>query len=172
MATYNFDLLKLADDESGDAAVFVVVGKKKTEAAAAKPADAADPAHQPAAQEKPKYSFYAKQQVDGRTYSPARARFSPFCRLYCIMDRPRILWLASCDLVDRDIIKSYCSFIVILSIYLCAVCHLLYNSLQVLGLLLIALVSNSDFVQFNLLYPPCRMQLIMVPFVSTDLRSK
>ncbi|CAN6321971.1 unnamed protein product [Urochloa humidicola] len=63
MATYNFDLLDLADGESGDAAVSVVVGKKKTEAAAAKPADAADHA-EPAAQEKSKDFYYTKLQHD------------------------------------------------------------------------------------------------------------
>ena len=63
MATYNFDLLELADGESGEAAVSIVVGKKKTEAAAAKIADAADPV-EPAAHGKPKYSYFAKLQHD------------------------------------------------------------------------------------------------------------
>ncbi|CAN6280590.1 unnamed protein product [Urochloa humidicola] len=63
--TYNFDLLDLADGESGDAAVSVVVGKKKTEAAAtAKPdADAAEQAG-PVAQEKSKDFYYTKLQHD------------------------------------------------------------------------------------------------------------
>ncbi|CAN6286190.1 unnamed protein product [Urochloa humidicola] len=55
MATYNFDLLDLADGESGDAAVSVVVAKKK--------ADAAKPA-EPAAQEKSKDFYYTKLQHD------------------------------------------------------------------------------------------------------------
>ncbi|CAN6302801.1 unnamed protein product [Urochloa humidicola] len=57
--TYNFDLLDLADGESGDAAVSVVVSKKKTEAAA-EPADAAEPT----AQEKSKDFYYTKLQHD------------------------------------------------------------------------------------------------------------
>ena len=64
MATYNFDLLELADGESGEAAVSVVVGKKKTEAASAKLADAADPVETAAAHGKPKYSYFAKLQHD------------------------------------------------------------------------------------------------------------
>ncbi|CAO2176883.1 unnamed protein product [Urochloa humidicola] len=58
MTSYNFNLLDLADGESGDATVSVVVGKKKkTEAAAAKLADAA----KPTAQEKTKcFSYYTK----------------------------------------------------------------------------------------------------------------
>ncbi|CAL4937057.1 unnamed protein product [Urochloa decumbens] len=61
MTTYNFDLLDLADGESGDAAVSVVVSKKKTEAAAAaKPADHAEPT----AQEKSKDFYYTKLQHD------------------------------------------------------------------------------------------------------------
>ncbi|CAO2179412.1 unnamed protein product [Urochloa humidicola] len=58
MVSYNFDLLDLADGESGDAAVSIVVGKKKNEAAAAKFADAVA---KPAAQEKTKcFSYYTK----------------------------------------------------------------------------------------------------------------
>ncbi|CAL5034439.1 unnamed protein product [Urochloa decumbens] len=60
MATYNFDLLDLADGESGEAAVSVVVGKKKTDASAAKPAAAAEPT----AQEKAKDFYYTKLQHD------------------------------------------------------------------------------------------------------------
>ncbi|RLN18991.1 uncharacterized protein C2845_PM02G41730 [Panicum miliaceum] len=63
MATYNFGLLELADGESGEAAVSVVIGKKKSEAAAAKLADVADPA-EPAAYDKPKYSYFTKLQHD------------------------------------------------------------------------------------------------------------
>ncbi|CAL4920091.1 unnamed protein product [Urochloa decumbens] len=64
MTTYNFDLLDLADGESGDAAVSVVVSKKKTEAAASsKPADAAEHA-EPTAQEKSKDFYYTKLQHD------------------------------------------------------------------------------------------------------------
>ncbi|RLN04708.1 uncharacterized protein C2845_PM13G12740 [Panicum miliaceum] len=63
MVTCNFDLLELADGESGEAAISVVVGKKKTEAAAAKLADAADPV-EPAAHGKPKYSYFTKLQPD------------------------------------------------------------------------------------------------------------
>ncbi|OEL28154.1 hypothetical protein BAE44_0010826, partial [Dichanthelium oligosanthes] len=62
-ATYNFDLLELADGESGDAAVSVIVGKKKTEAVAAKPADAAEAA----AKEKAaatRHFYYTKLQHD------------------------------------------------------------------------------------------------------------
>ncbi|CAN6308512.1 unnamed protein product [Urochloa humidicola] len=54
MATYNFDLLDLADGESGEAAVSVVVGKnKKTELAAASKPNAAA-----AEQDKSKKDFY------------------------------------------------------------------------------------------------------------------
>ncbi|RLN40238.1 uncharacterized protein C2845_PM01G48650 [Panicum miliaceum] len=60
MATYNFDLLELADGESGKAAVSVVISKKKSEAAAAKLADVAEPA----AYDKPKYSYFTKLQYD------------------------------------------------------------------------------------------------------------
>ncbi|MBO1915217.1 hypothetical protein J4G37_61620, partial [Microvirga sp. 3-52] len=61
MVTCNFDLLELADGESGEAAISVVVGKKKTEAAAANLADAADPV-ETAAHGKPRYSYFTKMQ--------------------------------------------------------------------------------------------------------------
>ncbi|RLM61805.1 uncharacterized protein C2845_PM14G14540 [Panicum miliaceum] len=63
MVTCNFDLLELADGESGEAAISVVVGKKKTEAAAANLADAADPV-ETAAHGKPRYSYFTKMQHD------------------------------------------------------------------------------------------------------------
>lgn len=63
--TYNFGLLDLADGESGDAAVYLVVGKKH---AAAKLAAAAKPAATP---EKAKcFSYYTKLKHDSGTYPP------------------------------------------------------------------------------------------------------
>jgi hypothetical protein len=66
MATYNFDLLELADGESREAAVSAVVGKKMIEAAAAKLVDTADPV-EPAAHGKSKYSYFIKLQHDNGT---------------------------------------------------------------------------------------------------------
>jgi len=66
MVNFNFDLLELADGESGEAAVSVVVAKKKSVAAADKLVDAADPA-EPAAHDKPKYSYFTKLQHDNGT---------------------------------------------------------------------------------------------------------
>ncbi|RLN15668.1 uncharacterized protein C2845_PM02G41790 [Panicum miliaceum] len=68
MATYNFDLLELADGESGEAAVSAVVGKKMIEAAAAKLVDTADPA-EPAAHGKSRYSYFTKLQHDNDSSS-------------------------------------------------------------------------------------------------------
>jgi hypothetical protein len=85
MATYNFDLLELADGESGEAAVSIVVGKKKTEAAAAKIADAADPV-EPAAHGKPKYSYFAKLQHDNGAHRH-RSRPPPRCPVPIILSR-------------------------------------------------------------------------------------
>ena len=81
MVNFNFDLLELADGESGEAAVSVVVAKKSV-AAAAKLVDAADPA-EPAAHDKPKYSYFTKLQHDNGTHRhldlfPHRSFYIPF----------------------------------------------------------------------------------------------
>jgi hypothetical protein len=71
MASFNFGLLELADGESGEAAVSVVVGKAKAEAAHAKKAEsaAAESAAAVATTEKAvhKNLYYLKLQHDNGT---------------------------------------------------------------------------------------------------------
>jgi hypothetical protein len=72
MASFNFGLLELADGESGEAAVSVVVGKAKAEAAHAKKAAAAAESAAPGTTEKEKAVhknlYYFKLRHDNGTY--------------------------------------------------------------------------------------------------------
>jgi len=73
MASFNFGLLELADGESGEAAVSVVVGKAKAEAAHAKKAEAAaaaESAEKEKAVHKNLYYFKLRHDNGVRAYIP------------------------------------------------------------------------------------------------------
>jgi len=67
MASFNFGLLELADGESGEAAVSVVVGKVKAEAAHAKKAESAATGTTEKEKAVHKNLYYLKLQHDNGT---------------------------------------------------------------------------------------------------------